>query len=407
MPKNPRAPSYRLHKPSGQAVVTFGGKDYYLGKHATPASRAAYDRLVAEWLVNGRRAPHEARTAVSVCELMAAYLRFAAGYYRKDGRPTKEVSHIKHMISVVKPHYRRQLVTEFGPLALKTVREQLVTIRRSRVYINDTIARVKRMFKWGVETELVPPSVYHGLQAVAGLKRGRCEARETEPVRPVPDAHVEAIKPHVSRQVWAMVELQRLTGMRPGEVVIMRGRDLDTTGSIWLYRPESHKTQHHGHERIIEFGPRAQAELKAFLKPEVDTYLFSPRDAMGEQREAKHARRKTPPSCGNRPGTNRKPRPKRQPGDRYTPDSYRRAITRGCDLADEQAKRATRKPPDGERIVPRWHPHQLRHNYATRVRREYGVETARILLGHRSVAVTEVYAEVDRSKARAIVAKIG
>ena len=63
--------------------------------------------------------------------------------------------------------------------------------------------------------------------------------------------------------------------------------------------------------------------------------------------------------------------------------------------------------PDGARIIPRWHPHQLRHNYATRVRREYGIETARILLGHRSMAVTEVYAETDRSTAREIVAKIG
>ena len=37
---NVRNPSYRLHKPSGQAVVTLNGRDYYLGKHGTAESRA-------------------------------------------------------------------------------------------------------------------------------------------------------------------------------------------------------------------------------------------------------------------------------------------------------------------------------------------------------------------------------
>ena len=50
-----RTPSYRLHKPSGQAVVTLNGKDFYLGKHGTPESRAEYDRFLAEWLAAGRQ----------------------------------------------------------------------------------------------------------------------------------------------------------------------------------------------------------------------------------------------------------------------------------------------------------------------------------------------------------------
>jgi hypothetical protein len=52
-----RTPSYRLHKPSGQAVVTIAGKDFYLGRFGDPASKAEYDRLIAEWLTNGRRLP--------------------------------------------------------------------------------------------------------------------------------------------------------------------------------------------------------------------------------------------------------------------------------------------------------------------------------------------------------------
>ena len=48
-----RLPSYRLHKPSGLAVVSIGGRDIYLGKHDTAESRQEYDRLIPEWLITG------------------------------------------------------------------------------------------------------------------------------------------------------------------------------------------------------------------------------------------------------------------------------------------------------------------------------------------------------------------
>ncbi len=99
MPKTTKTPAYRLYKRTGQAVVSLGGKDYYLGKYKTKASRAEYDRLIAEWLANGRLTPQHDDQAVTISELMAAYLRFATGYYRKDGNPTKEIWHIKHAMT--------------------------------------------------------------------------------------------------------------------------------------------------------------------------------------------------------------------------------------------------------------------------------------------------------------------
>jgi len=55
-PREPvrRVPSYRRHKPTGQAVVTLNGRDIYLGRYGTRASRAEYDRLIGEWLAAGR-----------------------------------------------------------------------------------------------------------------------------------------------------------------------------------------------------------------------------------------------------------------------------------------------------------------------------------------------------------------
>ena len=51
-PKPPRGrqpggvPSYRLHKPTGRAVVTIDGRDHYLGKHGTPESLRHYRVLM-------------------------------------------------------------------------------------------------------------------------------------------------------------------------------------------------------------------------------------------------------------------------------------------------------------------------------------------------------------------------
>jgi integrase len=247
--------------------------------------------------------------------------------------------------------------------------------------VNKRVGKIVRAYKWAVSEEMVPPSVHHGLKAVAGLRRGRADVRESEPVRPVPPPLVEAIRPHVARQVWAMVELQRLSGMRPGEVVSMRTIDLDTSGKVRSYTPESHKTEHHGRARTIQLGPKAQEILRAWLRTDVSACLFSPAEATAERRAAKREKRKTPVQPSQR--SRAKSKPAKSPGDAYMLESYRRAIAYGCKLAG----------------VPKWHPHQLRHSAATQLRKEFGLDVARAVLGHSSPAATEVYAELDLTKA--------
>ncbi len=88
MPRLSRSvPKYRKHRASGQAVVTLNGRDFYLGPHGTKASKVEYDRLIAEWLANGR-VPDEPAAVLTVVELAARYLRFAKGYYQKNGKCT-------------------------------------------------------------------------------------------------------------------------------------------------------------------------------------------------------------------------------------------------------------------------------------------------------------------------------
>jgi integrase len=391
--RTPRTPSYRHHRASGQAVVVFNGRCFYLGLHGTPESHAEYDRIVAEWLASGRQtvrpASQEVGDGSTVDDLILSYIKFADGYYVKNGKPTVEPGNIRLALKPLRKLYGHTPAAKFGPLALKATRQAFVEADNCRSEINRRVARIVRLFKWAVENELVPPSVYQGLKAVAWLRKGRSEVRESKPIRPAPEASIGAIRPHVAPQVWAMVELQLLTGMRPGEVVQMRSQDIDMTGRVWTYKPPSHKTEHHDRERTIYIGPRSQEIVKQWLKADPSAYLFSPRDVMAARWEKQRDSRKSKvqPSQLSRA----KPSPRKQPGEMYDAGSYRRAIQSACKKAG----------------IASWHPHQLRHNAATSLRKEFSLEIARVILGHTSPVVTEIYAEVDREKALDAMGQVG
>ena len=203
-----------------------------------------------------------------------------------------------------------------------------------------------------------------------------------------------------------MIQLQRLTGMRPGEVTIMRGCDLDSSGRLWIYTPGFHKTEHHERDRVIYLGPRAQAIIKPFLVDDVNAYLFSPKRAMQEYRARVRTESKAPFTANQRKHV-RKRRPNKQPGAYYPVISYEHAINRGCDKAFPMPEGLTEDEAKQWRKEHRWSPNQLRHTAATYLRKEFGIEAARVVLGHASSAVTEVYAELDLAKAADIMAKVG
>ncbi len=429
-------PSYRFHKASGQAVVTIAGLDQYLGPHGSAESRNVYDRLIAEWLAGGRRPPVRQVEAapLTIIELIDGYLAHVEKHFpNRDhpGRPSKEYNHSVTAAGPVRRLYGTTPAAAFGPLALKAIQVEYIKLGWSRLYINNQVDRIGRMFRWAVGNEMVPPAVLQGMEAVPGLRRGKSEAREGRKVRPVADAAVDAIQDHVSRQVWAMVELMRITGMRAGEVLIMTTGDIDTTGELWEYKPSRHKTENHGHERVIVLGPQGKKIVKPFLRPNLQEYIFSPVDAERERLEAQRAARVAAyrakhlmargdgiqPSQKDRS----KAKPKHKPHDKYDVCSLRRAIQRACDLAFRLPAELTTIPKDETdeqrtarlaqidewRKAHRWHPHQLRHTAATRLRKQYGLEVARIVLGHHSPAVTELYAEADRKRALQVAAEVG
>ncbi len=76
---------------------------------------------------------------------------------------------------------------------------------------------------------------------------------------------------------------------------------------------------------------------------------------------------------------------------RYTPQAYSQCIRKVCE----------------NQGIPHWSPNQLRHNAATRLRKEFGIDVARAVLSHSSLSTTEIYAEIDLAKAVAAMERVG
>jgi integrase len=385
MPK--RIPKYTLHKGTGQARVRLDGKSYYLGAFGTAESRERYDALIARYLGNAGNVDVE---TITIGRLAVLFVDHARQYYRKNGVETSEVHSIQTALRPLVKRYAREKVTAFGPRKLIDVRDVMIGLNWTRTGINAAVRRIVRMLRWATENELIPPNVFHACKAVTGLRHGRSQARESAPVKPVSLPHVEAVKPYVSRQVSTMIDVQLATGMRPGEVCIMRQRDIDQTGDVWTYRPQTHKTQHHGRERVIFLGPKAQQLIAPFLTDDADRYLFSPSDAEADRNAMRRQNRQSPMTPSQ---AARQPSPDRQypPGECYRRTSYARAILRACHLAG----------------IPTWSPNQLRHTAATAIRQKFGLEAARTVLGHTEADTTLFYAECDYDTARKVIAAVG
>jgi integrase len=213
-----------------------------------------------------------------------------------------------------------------------------------------------------------------------------------------------------------MIQLQDLTGMRPGEVMSLRTGDLDRSGDVWVYRPARHKTQDKGFSRAIPIGPRARAVLEPWLKADPTALVFSPAEAVAiRNAEARRSRRSpmTPSQAARRP----KARPRRKPRDRYDKRTYHTAIERACDRAFPHPTLSAIDPArlDGAqraellawRKAHRWAPNRLRHSAATRIRRAFDLEAAQVVLGHPRADVTQIYAERDLARAVEIMRQVG
>lgn len=295
---------------------------------------------------------------ISVAGLCKQYLEYANAYYRTSmGHRTSEYDMIYAMAQNARRTCGETILQDLAPRHIRRLQEEIIQTGVARTTVNRYVGIFRRMIRWAVSQELVSPQVLHAIETVQPLKRGRSTAPERKPVEAVPIDVVEATAKVCSQVIQAMIWLQVYTGARPGEIVQLRPRDIDTTSNVWVARLHAHKTAYRGKERTLYFGPKAQAILRPFMLRPDDAYLFT----------------------------------RGRTESKYRVQRYRVIIQEACEKAG----------------VPRWSPNQLRHTAATLIRKEYGLDAAQVWLGHATADVTQIYAEVDERKAIEIAERMG
>lgn len=335
------------------------------------------------WESSTRRVPTTVLKSDTVDELCGGWIAWCETYYRrKDGSQTGEAWGCQNSVRVLREMYGRRPAAELQHSDMLAVRDALVRTGIARVTVNRYMERIKRLWRWALDEGRLTAAQKAELSQVQNLKAFRSEAHETEPVRPVDDSVVAATCEVMARNTADMVRVQRLTGMRPGEICGMAWPLVDTSAEPWVYRPEHHKTEWKGKIRAVLIGPKARAILEKYR---AWTHPFSPRAAFDvETARGVEGRR----------------------GVRGIPDKLTETwetARYACTVRDA-ARRAGVRP---------WSPNQLRHAFATEVRRRYGILPAAMLMGHSGgLKVTQGYsreAAVDELvlNCRGVIEEIG
>lgn len=338
-------PAYLNHSATGQARIVWQGKTHYLGRHGTPESLAAYQRMLAEIAAFGHPVVHVA--GLTVAGLVERFDSWAVKYY--GPRSNEPLFHRYATADAVRV-YGTTPANDFGPQQLKAIRAGWESAGKwSRDTINRRSRQLVRVWGWGVEESIVDAVTWHALQSVRPLAIGRTAAVDYDPVEPPVPGSVESVLEIIKPAVADLIRYQRLTGCRPSEALFLDFSMVDKSMPVWVFCPREHKTSRLKHARKIPIGPRAQAILQRYPGPRPFAGLFG------------------------------------------SVDSYRRAIARACVRAK----------------APHWSPNQLRHDAATIIRERFGLEAAQAVLGHRSADTTTRYARTAWELAKTAAETLG
>jgi hypothetical protein len=180
-PRQPKQPKYRLHKATGQGVVTINGRHVYLGQHGTEESHRRYLFALAhpdhprmgdiERAVAKQQAAKDAK-GVTVAQLLARYLEWAKEEFQP---PSTTPADLAVAIRSAGDLFGHSLAKSFGPLKLKEVRSNMVAKGLARSTINARTSKIVGAFKWAVGEELIPPTTLAGLKAVGSGSRSVAE----------------------------------------------------------------------------------------------------------------------------------------------------------------------------------------------------------------------------------------
>ena len=376
--KNKPEPKYRKHSTRNRAFVQINSKRKYLpGNYGSAESHQAYREVLTQLRrerLGGTKASKPKLSGASLAELCAQYLVFAAGYYGESLR--SEFGNLMCAIKLLRTHVDDTIpVTTFSAVNIEELQSSLVKAGLSRSYINQTISKIKRIFKWGFTKKIVPLEAYHSVTAAAPLRKGRTKAPEKKKKKPIRKRQFDLVLAEVPKHIRDMMLIQRYTGVRSGSLVRAKAKQFRESRKhkMTIWKPRL-KTEWKDVELIIPIGPRCLEILKPYLESaKPDDYLFSPK-----------ASRKNP-----------------RYNDRYSSGSFCHAIHRAIDKINK------RLIASGGKRIAKWSPHAIRHLKGRRTREKYGIEAAQAILGHESIEATEIYSTRRQELARRVAKETG
>lgn len=391
-------PKYRKAA-NGQAFIyhrSIASRDHraYLGKHGSEESVRRYRQMLRRLELNQTaQALPEADATATVYEVAALYDEFAKGHYKRDRGMSPEYDGMWSALRILAAEHGYDLAEDFGPRAFKALQRLMAADDYARSHVNHTTNRIKRFFRWACEEEIIEPAIYQRLLCVRGLRCGEFGVRDAAAVKPATIEMVQRLLPYVSPVVGAMMQVQYFCAMRPAEVCMMRPFDIEQTGDVWIYTPQTHKNQWRGKDLLKAVPVVAQEILSGFIQGcgESD-YLFSPRESSAWAR-AQAALKRTPRKTKRFPCEARRVekeklaqqarRKAKAPGECYATGSYRQAIRYGI----------TKAAANGVGI-PLFTPNQLRHGILTFIAKAFGQQRAQRYAGHEHLSTTSIYTEI-------------
>ncbi|MFC1634035.1 tyrosine-type recombinase/integrase [Planctomycetota bacterium] len=331
---------------------------------------------------------------ITVKELLQKYRNHASKTIAKvdSNKKHPDYTFIDRVDKFLKP-YMDWPAKDFGPDELLAVQKAMIQHRYciggkekryTRRGINDNINWIRKIWKWGMGRCIVTAEQVQGFEEVKPLRIGTSLAPDNVKRKRVTEEELENVINCLGSVVGDMLSIISYTGMRPSEVCKIRPYDIIRDDKdCWLYIPGrdhspvgKHKTMRFERTKVIPLAGESQDVLKKRIKDfNSKDFIFSPKETVAELIAKKARERKTPLSCGNRPGTNRKDHPMIKPRDCYDHHTLRRACQRACKKAG----------------VELFVPYDLRRSMATRTRATLGKEATKVLLGHAKTSTTEIY----------------
>lgn len=388
-----QCPAYCIHRPTGQSYATVRreGKrtPVYFGRWGTPESLTLYERTLKDAgyppeevmeavekakagcaAVTSQPLPPVANhNACTVRNLWAAFRRWAEEYYRlPTGERSREVNNFDDAVRELLALYGDKRTSEFSKADLEAVRQAMIDRRLSRGVVNKRVNKILRIFVWGTDDgrELAPVAVAATLKLIRRLEAHRSPAKDYAPVVGVDPKLVLRAADAANEVIAAMVKLQLLTGMRPGEVCGLRKQMVKQIEGQWVadYGIE-HKMAYRKQSRIVSLGPKSMTLLKDWLAkcPSEESYVFRPTDQKGSRGKLK----------------------------RFTRYGYRESIRWACRKAG----------------IPHIAPNRIRHTAAEEIRKKYGLEAVQAVLGHKSRVSSERYAPTVKELASVVAKRRG